>query len=214
MRVNLFTVMTKPIVVVLTCVGIVLCMFYVDNPLAYDLMALDLDHRFPFLQWVTELGLGSLYLIPLPLLALYFRYGHRNHLYEVRTWFLWGCALIPSALCLVLKILLGRARPELLFNAHLYGFYGLQLKALYWSFPSGHTSTVMGFVFGLCVLFPRYSLAFMVPGLIVVSSRVFLTHHYLSDVLAASYFSLLEVALLHWWLKQRPYFSALGASHD
>jgi len=96
-----------------------------------------------------------------------------------------------------LKVIFGRARPDMLFNDQLYGFYGLQTHAQFWSFPSGHTTTVMGFVFGLCALFPRHCVAFILTGLIVVSTRILLTHHFLSDVLIASYLALLEVGLLY-----------------
>ena len=127
-------------------------------------------------------------------------------------WFLWLCVLVPSLVCLVLKVLLGRARPDLLFNEHLYGFFGLKTHAPYWSFPSGHTTTVMGFVFGLSVLFPRKCYLFILAGSIVVLSRILLTHHYLSDVMAASYLALLEVGLLFWWSRRFKFFNHLPCS--
>ena len=48
---------------------------------------------------------------------------------------------------------------------------------------------------------------FIFPGLLVVLSRIMLTHHYLSDVMAASYIALLEIALLLYWLRKKAFFS-------
>jgi membrane-associated phospholipid phosphatase len=43
--------------------------------------------------------------------------------------------------------------------------------------------------------------------LLVVLSRIMLTHHYLSDVMAASYIALFEIALLLYWLHKKSFFS-------
>ena len=182
---------------------IFLSVLYFDRPIADYFHAIDSRHNLYILNWVTKLGLGPLYFVPLLLLALFFRYVRRNRTWEARFWFLWLCALVPSIICLILKMVLGRARPDLLFSDQLYGFYGWHTKADFWSFPSGHTTTVMGFIFGLCALFPRYCYAFILLGLVVISSRIMLTHHYLSDVMIATYLALLEVGLLLWWLKTR-----------
>jgi membrane-associated phospholipid phosphatase len=194
----LFALMIKPWVVVCYVGLIVLSFFYLDRPIALYFHDLDPRTAVPFLNWFTQMGLGALYLVPLLLIALYFRYIHPNRDWEIRAWFLWLCVLVPSLLCLVLKITLGRARPDLLFSDQLYGFYGFQFHAPFWSFPSGHTTTIMGFVFGLCVVFSRYFYAFILFGLLAISSRIMLTHHYFSDVLAASFLSLLAVGLVTW----------------
>ena len=201
---RLLAVMIKPWVVV-SCVGlIILSILYVDEPFAYYLHALHYQSSTTtFLVWLTTLGLNRLYLVLLFILVLVFRYICHNNSWATRTLFLWLCVLIPNLICVFLKIGLGRARPDLLFSDQLYGFYGLQMHATYWSFPSGHTTTIMGFVFGLSVLFPRYMYAYILLGLMVVVSRVMLTQHYLSDVMTASYLALLEVGLLDYWFRHK-----------
>ena len=200
---RLWTVMVKPWVVGVFMGLMVVSFFYLDQPIAYYFHDRALEINQPIIRWLTQLGIGALYFIPLFILALYWRYIRRNKELECRAWFLWLCAVIPSVICLGLKTLLGRARPSLLFNEHVYGFYGLKTQASFWSLPSGHTSTVMGFMFGLCVLFPRYCYAFILSGLAVVSTRILLTNHYLSDVLIASYLALVEVGLLVYWLRRK-----------
>ena len=188
------------------CVGfIVLSFFYVDKPLAYYLQRLDLKDNFYPLTWLTQLGSINKCFAILLSLALFFRYIKHNKNAELRTWFLILCVFLTSMICLVLKMVLGRARPELLFSDHLYGFYGFATHRYFWSLPSGHTSTIMGLVFGLIILFPRFIIAFLIVGMIVVASRVLLTQHFLSDVLTAMYLALLEIGLLVRFLLHKKY---------
>ena len=190
---------------------IVLSFFYLDKPLAYYFHGLSLNTAFPLLHWVTCLGVGLIYMSAFLVLALFFRYIYRNKTWEARSWFLWLCVLMPNLITLFLKIMLGRARPALLFDDHLYGFYGLHSNSLYWSFPSGHTTTVVGLFLGLGLVFPRYFYGCLLSGLLIISTRVLLTNHYLSDVMATSYLVLLEIGLLllclrrKQWLIIQPY---------
>ena len=198
---RLLAIMIKPWVVV-SCIGlIILSILYADQPIAYYFHSLHQHGYTIFLVWLTTLGMNQLYIVPLFILGVIFRYVYHNTLWATRTWFLWSCVLVPNIVCVVLKIGLGRARPDLWFSDQQYGFYGIHTQSSYWSFPSGHTTTVMGFVFGLSVLFPRYTMLYLIFGLMVVVSRVMLTQHYLSDVMVASYLALLEVGLLHYWFQ-------------
>ena len=200
---RLLAIMMKP-VIVFSYIGLIIISFiYLDRPIAYYFHDLDLQQRLPILNWITLLGFGWLYIVTLPLVALFFRYQYTNKKWEIRAWFLFVCVLFPTIICFVLKGMLGRSRPELLFSDHYYGFYGPSYHASWLSFPSGHTTTIMGFVFGLGVLFPRYCWAFILSGLMVASSRILLTQHYLSDVLVASYLALLEVGLFVGWLRRK-----------
>jgi hypothetical protein len=190
--------------VLIFIIFITLCIVYLDQPIAHYFH--DLDDTNPSLslmQWVTQLGLGGLYLGPLFVFAVFFRYVNRHKIWERRCWFLWLCVLLPSLVCIALKVMFGRARPELLFTEQLYGFYGFKTQVTYWSFPSGHTTTVMGFAFGLAALFSRYCYLFIVLGLAIVLSRVMLTFHYFSDVLVATYLALLEVGFLTWYFRRQ-----------
>lgn len=193
---RLFAVMTKPWVAASYLGLIVLSFIYFDQPIAYYFYSLDLKTKLPILTWITNAGVVGVYFVSLLLLALFFRYIQSNAQWEARAWFLWLCVALPNLICVILKVTFGRARPTLLFSDELYGFYGLQTQAQFWSFPSGHTTTIMGLVFGLSIIFPRYCYAFLVSGFLVALSRVLLTNHFLSDVLTASYLTLLEVGLL------------------
>ena len=204
---RLLATMTKPIAIISVVLVIALSYVYLDRPIAqyfYDHQGSQ-QSKFLFKQ-ITNLGANELYLVLFLVSAVFFRYVYQNKRWEERSWFLWLCVLFPILVCGGLKVLLGRARPGLLFEKtdHLYGFYGPHMQQDYWSFPSGHATTVMGVVFGLSVVFPRYFYLFLLSGAIVIFSRVMLLNHFLSDVLSATYLALIEVGLLL-WLKNKRY---------
>jgi len=206
----------NPWFAIVFCTLTTLSFFYVDRPLAYYCHDFDFKTHFPMLNIVTMLGLGSVYILLFLGLALFFRYVRRHRVWEKRCWFLWLCVVVPNAISLVLKVILGRARPELLFEQNLYGFYGFRSNSLFWSCPSGHTTTIMGLVFGLIVLFPKYAYAFLLAALVILMSRIALTAHFLSDIMATSYLVLLEASVLY-VIYSRGYcqaFSSLGRLHD
>ncbi|KTD39338.1 phosphatidylglycerophosphatase B [Legionella nautarum] len=193
---RLFSTMTKPLAIILFLALIIYLFLNFDKPLTYYFYALDLRHQIPILSFLTRLGLGVIYIPTFFALALIFRFIVVNPRWEARAWFLFLCVTIPGLICFFLKIVLGRTRPSMLLYNQLYGFYGLKWNAHYWSIPSGHTTTIMGLILGLGILFPRYFLAFILLGITVALSRVFLSHHFLSDVLFAAYLALVEVGVL------------------
>lgn len=203
---RLFTLMTKPLAVVLYLSAIALLVFDFDKPIALYFYFLNLRIHLPILDFITRLGLGSIYIPTFFVLALFFRYIVVKREWEARAWFLLLCVAIPGIICLMLKVIFGRARPIALLYHH-YGFYGIKWNAYYWSFPSGHTSAIMGVMLGLCIVFPRYFYAFLLVGIMVALTRVFLGHHFLSDILFAAYLALLEVGLLLCVLRRKSWLT-------
>lgn len=185
----------------------VLSFFYFDKPIAYYFHNLALKTKLPAIFWITKLGTGAIYMALFLLLALFFRYIRHNKQWEIRCWFLWLCVLVPNIICGILKVLLGRARPELLFDQQLYGFYGSHINELYWSFPSGHTTTVTSLIIGLSLLFPRFCYAFLIAGFSIIATRILLTNHYFSDVMLTSYLTLIEVGVLLFYLRRNRLFA-------
>ncbi len=86
----------------------------------------------------------------------------------------------------VLKIAFGRLRPKLLFSADLYGFTWFGRRSDHWSFPSGHTATIVALMTALWVLWPRHLLFYILAAAIVAGSRVVVGAHYPSDVMAGA----------------------------
>lgn len=195
-----FKIMTKPWVVAV-CLGcFALSFLYLDQLVTIAAHGADLETKYPWLAALTKLGKKKTYFFVLMMVALTSRFLFKRILWEYRAWFLLICVTVANVVCLVLKVTFGRARPELFFSEHLYGFYGPHKNELYWSFPSGHTTTIMALMFGLSALFPRYILGFAILGSLVAVSRIMLIQHYLSDVLMATYLAFIEVGILYYWL--------------
>jgi membrane-associated phospholipid phosphatase len=206
---KLVSCMIKPWVVSLFLISNIFFFFYLDKVLACYFTTLNLQDKMSFLNWFTHLGLNLIYLIGFAIAALFFRYINVNRCWEVRCWFLWFCVSFTGILCVVIKVILGRARPIMWFESNYYGFYGLQADSTFWSFPSGHTTTVMAVAFGLCVIFPRYCYTFIILSVLIACTRVLLVHHYLTDILVAGYLSLLEISLLVWVSEKKGWFNEI-----
>lgn len=95
------------------------------------------------------------------------------------------------------KSLLGRARPRLYFNEGIYGFDFFHLEYAWLSFPSGHSATALGAASALALIFPRYRIPLYLAGIVVASSRIILTEHYLSDVIAGSALGIATTFILY-----------------
>jgi membrane-associated phospholipid phosphatase len=204
---RLLGVMIKPWVMISYLGLIILSFQHLDKPIADYFYNLDVKTHLVIIDWITKLGLGIIYLPSLLILTIFSRYVLKNKELTARFLFLFMCVAIPGLICGFLKIIFGRARPTLWLHHDVYGFYGLQWQAPFWSFPSGHTTTIMSMTFGLIIVFPRYAYGFLLAGLTVAASRVLLTHHYLSDILAAGYLSLLEIGLFLCFLRRKSWLA-------
>lgn len=92
--------------------------------------------------------------------------------------------ILSLSLVCCIKVLLGRARPELLAS-DIYGFYFLRSNHHYHSFPSGHASVAACLFFPILSSFPRYRVYWIVLAILLSSSRVLLNYHFVSDIVAS-----------------------------
>lgn len=188
---HFFSIVKKPWVTISYGILVFLAYHYIDRPLALYCHDLDLGTLGTILNKLTLLGTWIFYVAGFAFLGLYFRYANKNRLFERRAWFLFSCLALSSLAAFVLKVCLSRARPDLLFENNLFGFFGFKLDASYWSFPSGHTVTVVALAAGLGVLFPKYFYSVLLVAFLVIMTRVLLCFHYLSDVMIGCYLSIL-----------------------
>jgi membrane-associated phospholipid phosphatase len=137
-------------------------------------------------QIITALGITKWYLIASTVLYLFFGFIYKNKLQAMRSLFVL-CSLSLCGIVLhLIKCIAGRHRPVDLFNHGYFGFnyfgFGYELT----SFPSGHAQTAFTLATALTILFPRLGIpAFLVAGAVGIS-RIILTSHYLSDVIAGA----------------------------
>ncbi len=209
---KLFNFMKKPWVIILYAILVILAYYFIDQPLATYFYQLDLRTKMPLLGVLTALGKWIAYVLLFFIAGLYFRYIQVNTVYEARAWYLLGCVLLANLVCLVLKVTLSRARPDLLFSSNEFGFYWFKLSSDYWSLPSGHTTTVISLAVGLGMFVPRYFYVLLVAAFFIVVSRILLCFHYLSDVMSAFYISLLVVGFFTEYIKRKNWFNKMDCT--
>ena len=150
-----------------------------------------------FLKVVTDLGIAGLWLIPSILLCLLFLLCRRVALspagrehYTRLAWapgFVFLSVAVSGLIGDILKFVVGRTRPQLLFEQDLATFEPFTHGWAYNSFPSGHSQAIFAAMVALTLVFPRYDRAYLALAVLVAASRVLTTVHYFSDVVAGAW---------------------------
>ena len=174
---------------------IVISIGAIDQPLAVFFHARDQDLRSLF-EFTGRLGLtyGYLTLFGLVFVALYWggslpRLRHlaqRMRALSAVPAFLFVSIAASGLMVDILKVVCGRARPKLLFQSDVYGFLWLGWHPDRWSFPSGHSATIVALMTALWYLWPQHFLFYILAAATVAGSRVVVGAHYLGDVLAGA----------------------------
>jgi membrane-associated phospholipid phosphatase len=138
---------------------------------------------------LTQLGEGVYYIVPSLLLYLFFR--KRNTQYKKISLFILATTASSGILVNILKAIFGRFRPKMYFSEHLYGFDWLHTSSSMVSFPSGHSATAMGAWLAFSLIIPKYRLLFLTIGVLITSTRMIVTAHYLSDIVMGSYIGII-----------------------
>ena len=188
-----------------TLVAIAISAAWIDRPLALYFKTED-DRLVHWFQWITQFGLGWGWLLisgltALGLWALALRPQAGALKERLQAW-----ALVPAFIFLsvlasglvadILKILIGRTRPKLLFADGSFALTGLSFRSDHWSFPSGHVSNVAGFAAALTMLWPRHVAAYALFVALIALSRIGTTQHFLSDTIGAAFIATLVTAYI------------------
>ena len=97
-------------------------------------------------------------------------------------------AIMAGATANAFRFTLGRPRPA----AELPdGFYGLQKRAKYHGFPSGHAATAFGTATALAVALPPVGIPCLVIAGAVGWSRMELRRHYVTDIMVGGFLGIL-----------------------
>jgi membrane-associated phospholipid phosphatase len=104
----------------------------------------------------------------------------------VRIGFLFTAIAVPSLFVTIIKRLIGRARPMVGGSLDPFLFSPFVWRADYAGMPSGHATTAFAVLVAFGTLWPRYRTIVLIYALIIAISRVVVTAHYPSDVLAGA----------------------------
>ncbi len=146
-------------------------------------------------NFITDFGESQWYLIAGVLLFAAFRKSNPGRAYSGL--FLSLSVAVSGIVADIIKYFAGRARPTIYFSEHLYGFNSFHYEYEWTSFPSGHAATAFSAAIVLATLYPRWRILFLFSGALIAFSRILLTQHYISDVIAGSWLGIVSSILLY-----------------
>ena len=130
----------------------------------------------------------------------------------VRVGFLFLAIALPGLFVSLVKRFIGRARPLVPGTVDPFVFDPLAWRAEYASMPSGHTTTVFAALVALGSLWPRARTVLWIYALAIAASRIVITAHFPSDVLAAAIVGVVGALLVRHHFALRRLGFSLG--HD
>ena len=152
------------------------------------------------LKDISKLGIATFYLICSAVIFMFFRFIRKREIWSNRALFVFLSISSSGMLVLITKFIFGRYRPKMFFKEQLYGFEFFQLKGKITSFPSGHASTIVALMLSLYFISPKYRVIYFIIAFVVVISRVFVCHHFLTDVVVGSYVAAITTLCLKQFL--------------
>jgi membrane-associated phospholipid phosphatase len=121
----------------------------------------------------------------------------------VRIGFLFAAIAVPGLFTNIVKHIFGRARPLVGGSLDPYLFSPFTWPAAYASLPSGHAATAASVLVAFGTLWPRARTVLLIYALLIVASRVAVTAHYPSDVLAGALVGVVGTLLVRRWFALR-----------
>ena len=178
----------------ITCLCI-LSYVFVDIQTALWFHALGKNWAYELFEKITLFGDSLYYLTGGLLLFAVFRGKKSSIAYSGL--FLFSTVAASGLTADLIKYIGGRARPKLYFSDHLFGFDFFHWEYAWTSFPSGHSATAFSVAMFLSMLYPRWRFVIFFSALLIAFSRIFLSQHYISDVIAGSFLGIVSTVLLY-----------------
>ncbi len=109
----------------------------------------------------------------------------------------------PGLVVTIAKRLIGRARPYFLETAGPFSFDPFRWNAEFASLPSGHGTTAFAAAFAIGALYPRARIWLWTFAALIAISRVAVSAHYPSDVLAGAVVGVFGALVVRNWFAVR-----------
>ena len=192
---------------------ILVCIVFIDRPLAYFSFYIEEEmyYLLYYFQLISEIGNGfvlftflGIIIVVTGIILIICRYRKKSTYFLLPMYkkivFVFSMAITASVTIIIagiivsiMKVLIGRSRPFMLWDENLYTMMPFSIEYQFNSFPSGHSSAITAFCCSISLFAPK--LRFPLYGLaaIVSIARAVSHIHYLSDVIAGCYISILIV---------------------
>lgn len=122
--------------------------------------------------------------------------------FAVRLGFVFGAIAVPGLIETILKRLIGRARP-FVRGDDVWAFVPFSWHPAYASFPSGHATTAFSALVAIGAIFPQARGLMWIYAILIALSRVVVTAHYPSDVIAGAIVGAIGALLVRNWFAAR-----------
>ncbi len=189
--------------------AVAIAMLFLDTPLhrvAAGLPEWVVDDAFV----VTDFGLSGWILVPVgvPLVLMTLLSSSALDrmsravlaMVAVRLGFVFVAVGLPGLVSTIVKRWIGRVRPS---DAGPFAYQPFSWRPEYASFPSGHSTTAFAALVAIGVIFPRLRPLLWIYALAIAASRVMVSAHYASDVIAGAAFGAFGAVLVHDWFAAR-----------
>ena len=163
--------------------------------------------------WITWFGNSAWFLWPTGLLLILFATTSLPKLtpfyrgvlaaISIRAGFIFCAVGVPALFVTIIKRLIGRARPYVSDIVNPFSYDPLVWREPYASLPSGHATNAFAAAVAIGALWPKARLPMWIFAVVIAISRVILTAHYPSDVIAGAIAGTIGALLVRGWFASR-----------
>jgi membrane-associated phospholipid phosphatase len=158
---------------------------------------------------ITDFGQSGWFLVPLAILIVLTLLispaaGRTGNLVlaslGVRFGYLFLAIALPGLFVTIVKRLIGRVRPS---DSGPFAYMPWSWRHEYASLPSGHSTTAFAAAVAIAALWPRARIPMLIYAVVIAASRVIITAHFVSDVVAAAFVGAFGAVLVRNWYAAR-----------
>jgi membrane-associated phospholipid phosphatase len=161
-----------------------------------------------YFLWPLGIVLIALALFDSPAVPRFSR--HVLAAWAVRLGFVFTAIAVPGLFVAIVKRLIGRARPHVAGN-DVWTYMPFGWKVEYTSLPSGHTTTAFSALVAIGAIFPQARALMWIYAVLIALSRVVVTAHHPSDVIAGAIVGAVGALLVRHWFAARRLGFKIGA---
>ena len=168
---------------------------------------------------ITDLGLSGWFLYPLAFLLVVIAAIDRPTVppldrgvlaaLAVRFGFVFTAIAVPGLFVAIVKRLIGRARPFVVAQ-ETWAYAPFGWRSDFASLPSGHATTAFAAALAIGAVWPRARLVMWIYAFVIALSRVIVTAHHPSDVIAGAIVGTIGALLVRNWFAVRRLGFAVG----